>query len=474
MISGAPAVLGLDIGTQGVRAVAIIADGSVVAEAAASHQTRRPFDGAVEQDPRDWWAGVSDCIASIGRESDLGAIGAIATSSTSGTVCLLDDSAEPVRPALIYSDSRAGAEADELSAIEPLDRPVRETDALAKVLWVRRHEPEAWSRVAAVRSPIGFIGARLAGQLLPFDHTQATKFGWHPSAMEWPSERLGHVGLEGATQVPVVEPGTSVGTVSAAAGEALGLSAGTEIVAGATDGVCGFLACGPQLRRGCTIVGTTVVWKPMSGAYVADADGIYSHRGLGGTWLPGAASNAGGGILAAIFPGRDPAELDQQLELPSDGLLYPLPGQGERFPFHDPTATSFRVLPDDTDERGLFAACLEGVAYVERWGYERLESRDFIDPTAGIISAGGATRSDTWLRIRASVLARPIAVPDEPGSAYGAALLAAGALGHANPLDAAAALVSFRRETEPVPAWIDRYDDHYARFREAASAQGWN
>jgi sugar (pentulose or hexulose) kinase len=469
-----PVVIGLDVGTQGVRAVAVREDGSVVARASAAHGGQRPFAGAVEQDPRDWWNGVSECIRFIGRDLDLTAVRAISTSSTSGTLCLLDGSGDPVRPALIYSDSRASQEAKELSAIGPLDRPVRETDALAKALWVRRHEPEVWDRVAAIRSANDFIGVKLTGQLPPFDHTQATKFGWDPVAMEWPAERMGHLGLGGGERSPVVEPGTPVGRVSPVACDALGLSTDTAVVAGATDGVCGFLACRPTLRAGCTILGTTIVWKTMASAHVADADGIYAHKGLDGSWLPGAASNSGGGILEAVFPGRDAADLDSALDLPSGGLLYPLPGHGERFPFHDPEAVSFRILRDGADEAGLFAACLEGVAYVERWGYERLESRELVDPSVGITSAGGATRSDEWLRIRASVLGRPISVPVEPGSAYGAALLAARSLGYDDPLDAAAALVSFRSVTEPIDAWTDRYDDLYSRFREAASARGWN
>lgn len=474
MTGQGPTVIGLDIGTQGVRAVAVSDDGSVVAQASAAHRSWLPFAGALEQDPDDWWGGIVSSIRSLGNDTELGSVRAVSTSSTSGTMCLLDASGTPVRPAIIYSDSRAREEAELLSGVEPLDRLIHETDAIAKAMWVRRHEPETWSKVATMRSPTGFAGAALSGGLLPFDHTQATKFSWDPVAMRWPQQRLELAGLPEMAQAEVVEPGMPLATISTRASTELGLPADTAIVAGATDGVCGFLACRPALRVGCTILGTTIVWKTLSSQHVPDGQGIYSHKGMGGSWLPGAASNSGGGILGSVFPGRDPASLERTLAPPSAGLLYPLPGQGERFPFRDPDAVSFRYLPDGDDEAGLFAACLEGVAYVERWGYERLESLDLIDPNEGISSAGGATRSEQWLAIRASVLRRPISVPLEPGSAYGAALLAAAALELRDPFEVAHERVRFRTTVQPVDEWADRYDELYPRFRHAASARGWN
>ncbi|MFV2063902.1 MAG: FGGY-family carbohydrate kinase [Chloroflexota bacterium] len=467
-------MIGLDVGTQGVRAVAVSEDGSVVGRASVAHSSQRPFAGAMEQHPGDWWRGIVSSIRSLGDGLDLTSVRAISTSSTSGTLCLLDASGDAVRPAIVYSDSRARDEAEELSAIEPSAGPVRETDAIAKTMWVRRHEPETWSRVAAMRSPSGFADAALSGRLLPFDHTQATRFSWDALTMQWPRQRLELAGLPRTAETEVVEPGMSIATISTTASAELGLPSDAAVVAGATDGVCGFLACRPDLRVGCTILGTTIVWKTLSSKHVPDGQGVYSHKGFGDSWLPGAASNSGGGILESLFPGREPAELERSLELPSGGLLYPLPGQGERFPFRDPDAVSFRILPSGENEASLFAACLEGVAYVERWGYERLDSLDLIDPAAGITSAGGATRSEQWLRIRASVLRRPISVPAEPASAYGAALLAAASLGQRDPFETAHELVRFRTTVQPVDEWVDRYDDHYLRFREAASAKGWN
>lgn len=473
MIDESGLVLGLDVGTSGVRIVAVAADGTVLAEASSPHVTDRPAVGAVEQDPETWWTGILACFARLGDRVALGRVGAIAVSSTSGSVCLLDADCDPVRPALLYSDGRARDEARELSQMEPLERPVNATDALAKQLWVRRHEPGIWARIAAVRSPVGFVGARLAGRLLPFDHTQATKFGYDPVAMAWPQERLDLIGLVSTAQMIVVEPATSIGTVTTSMAEATGVRTGTAIVAGATDGVAGYLACRPRMHQGCTILGTTVVWKSMVAEHVPDEDGIYSHRGMRGSWLPGAASNSGGGIIEAMFPGADVAALDVDLSLPSGALLYPLPGRGERFPFRDADAVAFRDLPDETDDRKLFAACLEGVAYVERWGYERLEARGLVDRGLGMVSAGGATRSSTWLRIRASVLGTTISVPADASSAYGAALLAAGTIDHDGPLDAAAAMVRFSTTVEPVEGWVDAYEDGYQRFRDAARSRGW-
>lgn len=474
MTGRGPLAVGVDIGTQGVRAVAVDSTGTVVARAAVDHLIQVPFPGWVEQDPRAWWNGLVACVRQLGSVIDLRRVRSVATAATSGTLCLLDADGQPVRPAIVYSDARATREAQVLTGRSRTGR-IHPTDALAKAEWVRSHEPEAWGQVRALRPPNDFIARGLTGRLPPFDQTQAAKFGWDPIGMRWDGGIYEAVGLPVPDPTSVVEPGTDIGPISADAASELGLPLGTRIAAGATDGVCGFLACRPVMNQGCTILGTTLVWKTMSQRPATDERaGIYSHRGVGGTWFPGAASNSGGGILNELFPHTTLAYLDTIMpSLPTDGLVYPLSGRGERFPFRNPAAASFRILPAHADERQLYAACLEGVAFVERWGYERLAAAELLDGLRGITSAGGGSNSLPWLGIRASILGRSISVPDEAGSAFGAALLASESLGYPDPLAAAEALVRRSRTVDPLPDLIVPYDEVYRRFREETTARGW-
>ena len=197
------------------------------------------------------------------------------------------------------------------------------------------------------------------------------------------------------------------------------------------------------------------------------AGAIYNHRHPAGGYLPGAASSTGAEWIEVSLPGADLVELGRQVlpHLPSDAIAYPLVKVGERFPLSWPTARGFG-LETLTDPVLRFAAGMEGVAYLERMGIERFEQLGLpIGPT--IYATGGGAASDAWLRIRASVSRRTLAVPTHAGCCVGAAVLAAmPALGSC--AAAVAQLVRLGRTIEPTPSWSDHYERQYQRFREIA------
>jgi xylulokinase len=446
-----------------------------------------------EQNPEDWWGAAIACLgAAASKAADAGhpreALGRLAVTSTSGTILLVDDAGRPLRPAILYSDNRSAEEAERINQIgglltDKMGYRFSASFALPKILWLAEHEPKALD-AGRICHAADFLVGRLTGRYDVSDTANVLKTGYDLLDGRWPAF-FGGLGLPLGRFPSVLRPGEPIARVTTDVAERTGLSRMALVVAGATDGTAGFLASGAcQVGQWCSTLGTTLVLRGVSREIVRDPLGrIYCHAHPEGLWLPGAASNVGGECLKARFKGKNLARLDAQVarHLPNKLLLYPLVRRGERFPFVDPEAEGF-VRGRARSQRQLYAAHLEAVAFVERWGFEIMAQLGLpiastlprvSNPREGknagpIFASGGATASNVWLQLRADVLDRPIRVAANAHSAKGAALLAASsALGSLG--EAIARMVRFEKSIEPQPTLRSYLDEKYARFREACA-----
>ncbi|KUN29102.1 carbohydrate kinase [Streptomyces antibioticus] len=451
--------LGIDLGTQSVRALLVRADGTVLGSGSAPLRGRR--DGVRhEQDPGEWWTAVCTASRMALRERPARVAG-LAVCGTSGTVLLTDGGWRPVSPALMYDDGRAWAEGERLRVA---GLAVPNTWGLPKALWLRRvHGPGRITHQPDV------ITARLTGGPVPTDSSHALKTGYDVAGEAWPR-------LPAGPELPdVVRPGTRLGEVRASAAEATGLPVGTPVIAGMTDGCAAQIASG-ALRAGSwnSVLGTTLVLKGASPAPVHDPTGVaYNHRAPDGSWLPGGASGVGAGVLTAAFAGADPAAMDQRAARhePAGAIAYPLVSPGERFPFLAPGATAL-LLGEPTGEADLWAALLQGVAFTERLCLDYLDHLGA--PLDGPLTfTGGAARSPYWNQLRADVLGRAARVPEQTEPALGMAALAAhGVTGVPLP-DIAERMVRVRTVVAPRPDRRGRFAEPYARLVDELTTRGW-
>ncbi|GLF93686.1 carbohydrate kinase [Streptomyces yaizuensis] len=433
--------MGIDLGTQSVRALLAAADGTITGGGSAPLAGRRAGPRH-EQSPADWWTAVRTAVrqALDGGERPR----AVAVCSTSGTVLLADDDGRPRTPAVMYDDGRA-----------PGRGPGR-------ALLLQREYGHG-----RILHQADLITARLAGRVLPTDSSHALKTGYDPERGAWSDPSV--PGLPA-----VVRPGTLIGEVDRAAAEETGLPAGTPIVAGMTDGCAAQIASG-ALAVGSwnSVLGTTLVLKGVTTAPPRDPDGVvYSHLSPDGHWLPGGASNTGGGALTAAFPGADPAALDEgaRAHEPAGAVAYPLGGRGERFPFAAPDATAF-LLGTPASAADHWAALLQGVAFVERLCLDHL---DLIGAAADgpLTFTGGAVRSAYWTRLRAEVLGREVRIPAVSEPALGMAVLAALGTGAAPTLAEAAARMVRIRETVR-PEGHGRFTEPYLTLVDELERRAW-
>ena len=181
--SDLPIVLGIDVGTSGVRSLAATADGEVLAEAHISLSDLPTIGAAHEQDARAWWSAVchttQELRKKLGNAQQWARIAGLAVTSTSGTLVLADSAGEPVRPAMLYDDGRAAAVAEELSRQLPSRQAqVNASFSLAKALWVRQQEPSVWERAAYILHPADWLTSKLTGEWGLSDYSNALKLGY--------------------------------------------------------------------------------------------------------------------------------------------------------------------------------------------------------------------------------------------------------------------------------------------------------
>ncbi|ARP73737.1 carbohydrate kinase [Streptomyces pluripotens] len=471
--------LGIDLGTQSVRVLAVDAAGGT--RGSGAEQLRSHRDGPRhEQDPEQWWSAVRTAC----RRALDGLAGApvrgVAVCATSGTILLADHTGRALTPGLMYDDSRAVEEAS--LAAEAVAAPwgrlghrPQPSWALPKLLWLLGCHPRVPTGARLVHQA-DYIGERLTGGPVAADSSHALKTGYDTEHETWPTALFEELRVPVTLLPDVVRPGTVLGAVCAQAAEATGIPEGTPLVAGMTDGCAAQISAG-ALEPGAwnSVLGTTLVLKGVTPRRLHDPLGVvYSHRAPNGNWLPGGASSTGAGVLSRAFPGRNLAPLDARAERyePSSLVTYPLASRGERFPFLAPEAEGF-TLGDlhGSVEADYHASLLQGVAFVERLCFDYLGLLGA--PLDGPVTlTGGGARSRYWCQLRADVLARPVGLPDNAEAALGMAVLARA--GTAAPLTTAARdMVRLRTVVEPRPRHTQRLLESHLRLVAALEERGW-
>lgn len=423
-----PLHLGIDVGTSGVRAIAIDAAGAVRAQASRPMPPPIAAGDAIVQEPEVWWEALVAALAAVGAEAGAGRIASLAVDGTSGTLLLADAQGRPLGPAGMYNDPSGAALAPRIREAAPPESGAHgATSPLARLLLLQGRHPEA--RHALHQAD--WIAGRLLGRMGLSDENNALKLGYDPMARAWPAW-LDRLGVRRELLPEVVPPGTLLGPTAPGVAERFGLAPGCLVVAGTTDGCASFLATGADaVGDGVTALGSTLTLKLLSDVPLfAPAYGIYSHR-LGERWLVGGASNSGGNALLRFFSTERMAELTPRLrpDRPTGFRWHPLPGKGERFPVADPELT-FAPEPVPEDELLLLQGLLEGIAAVEARAYALIA--ELGGPSLrSVRTVGGGATNPAWTAIRQHLLGVPMPPPVSLEAAYGAALLARHGRDHA-------------------------------------------
>ncbi|MCG6932786.1 MAG: FGGY-family carbohydrate kinase [Gallionella sp.] len=406
--------LGLDFGTSGARACVIARDKSVVWE------QRIEYPDPKGQSPADWRAGLHTLLSALPEQ--LGArLHGLAIDGTSGTVLLCNADLEPCSTALLYHDSRAYQQAEQLKSIAPHGSAASSaTSGLARFLWLT--EQDDARHAAYFMHQADWLTALLSGQPGISDYHNALKSGYDVERLCWPDWVIA---LPHSNLLPEVRtPGAVIRPIQPDIAAHFGINPECSVHAGTTDSTAAFIASGvDETGIGVTTLGTTLVLKQLTEQRIeAPEFGVYSHR-YGGLWLVGGASNAGAGVLRRYFDDAQLAELskliDPAVETPLD--YYPLNGSGERFPVSD-SQMQPRLEPRPASNAEFLHGLLQGLAHIETAGYARLAELG-APPLRRVVTNGGGAKNDAWKKLRERLLGVPVSSATHREAAYGSALL---------------------------------------------------
>ena len=438
---------GVDIGTTGVRAAVFAEDGTLLADASVGCPHDVPRAGWAEADPEAWWRSLRHVLAEVARTVPLASISALAVTGQAPTTVLVDDAGAVVRPALLWLDTRADAEAKALGTHAYYLGP--------KLAWLAAHEPNALLRARWLLQSHAFVAYRLTGEVAfdPSTAALATPL-FDLARLDWVHDAFDRIGIRRELMPPVAHAEALLGKVTKEAAALTGLPAGIPVAVGGGDFAAAALGAG-VMREGeaCLMLGTAgnlLVPRntPGTDARLINAHHVGASRwlSLGGTlsggaqeWLRQAfvasAANMTDSAVRGALPTHEALDAEaSRVAAGSDGLLFLPYLQGERTPIWDVTARGAYIGLGLSHGRGhLWRSLLEGVALgfvdcqavLEEGGVALTE----------VIAANGGGRSALFRQILCDALGVPLAyTPKGGGTVAGAAILAgmaSGALGSA-------------------------------------------
>jgi xylulokinase len=479
--------LGIDVSTTGAKALLVDEKGAVVTTATTPLALSTPKPLWSEQDPHEWWAGVTRSIQAALSQANVtgGDVDAIGLTGQMHGLVLLDAEQRVLRPAILWNDQRTGAQCDEIRArMGGRARLVKVTgnDALTgftapKILWVRENEPDIYARARLVLLPKDYVRLRLTGVAAMDKADGSGTLLFDLASRDWSADVLGALEIPRAWMPPTHEGPAVTGHVSAEAAAATGLREGTPVMAGGGDQAAGAVGAGAITPGVVSLtLGTSGVVFATTDTPLVEPEGrlhAFCHAVPGKWHLMGVTLSAAGSLqwyrdTLAANESFD-ALVTEAASAPagSEGLIFLPYLSGERTPYPDPLARgAFVGLTVRHRRAHLTRAVLEGVAF---------SMRDCLDLFAGaglsavsqIRVAGGGAKGPLWRKIVASVLGvELVTVNSTEGAAYGAALLAGVGAGAWKSVAAACdSAIAVTGRDEPDAGWQRAYDALYPRYR---------
>lgn len=478
-------LIGVDIGTTNVKSVLFHEDGTKVAERSIAYPLYLIRSGWAEQDPREWWEATVKTIGEVVSSSriDKKDIAGIGVSSQAPTLIPIDRDGNVLRNGLIWMDRRSQQESDFLE--ERIgSRKVKSITGnridpyylSSKLLWYKNNEPELYKRTYKVLQINGYINYMLTGAITT-DISHASLMGvFDVRRNQWSDELADLVGYDVELFPQVYDNAHVIGTVCEKAAARTGLSPATAVVCGTVDGSAATLEAG-AVNPGDAVemTGTSTVlnictdrWRDPGMLFemyhglkdVLMICGAISTTGASLKWFKDNLHREDGGSETSPYEGMN--RMASRAEPGSNGLIFLPYMAGERSPIWDSYARGvFFGLHLNTGKEEMIRAIMEGSAFGLRHNIE--EAKKIGVSIQELRSVGGGSKSDIWLKIKASVLNIPVTVPDiSTGAPFGSAIICGAGLGiYKNPGKFAKEAAKIKKIIEPDSKWHRVYNEIY-------------
>jgi xylulokinase len=447
-------VIGLDLGTGGVRAIAVDLHGQLMAQTTKSYPLFTPHPGWTEQNPADWVEASLEALSDIAQQLGENCAIALGLSGQMHGMVPLDAEGHVIRPAILWNDQRTGKAVEAIEStisrqelIQRTGNPAITGFQLPKLVWLRTEEPQAYAQVRQILLPKDYLGYVLTGVAVTEPSDASGTGCLNLANRQWDSDILNALKMNPAWFPPVVESTAIAGRLKPEIAAHVGLPAGLPVIAGGGDNAAAAIGLGisaSNLNRGSLSIGTSgVIFAPLEHP-IPDPEGrvhLFCHAD-GGYHLLGVTLAAGGSLrwyrdtIAPQIAFADLMQLAERSQPGARGVLFLPHLAGERSPHLDPeTRGAWVNLALAHSQADLIRAVLEGVAFSLR---EALDIIHNITPMKQLLATGGGARSSVWLKILADILQTELIAPKaEEGAAYGAAILAMVGVGVYSNLEAA-------------------------------------
>ncbi|HXW18885.1 MAG TPA: xylulokinase [Roseiarcus sp.] len=473
--------LGVDCGTSALKAVLVDEKERVIAGSSQSYRPSNPRPLWSEQDPDDWLSAMRAAFAEIAGKApqEMALVAAIGFSGQMHSAVLLDGADKPLRPAILHNDGRAFAEARRLASDHPELAAIVGVKPMAgftapKLMWLREHEPQAYSRLRTVLLPKDYLRLALTGEKATDMSDGAGAWLLDEAGRRWSPDALAACGVDPGLMPRLLEGSAPAGRLRDEIADRYGVRRGAVVATGGGDAAAGAIGIG-AVRAGAAFIslGTATQLIVAEDRYRTTPPERLVHgfaHALPKRWYRMAAMLNGAGALAFLgrLVGAELHELDAeaQRDYRGPGGVIALPYlAGERTPHDDPNARGvYFGLTPATSRADLARAVMEGVAYSLRDAADAIGvDGDRLGPLA---LTGGGAKSDLWTRMIAAALGRPIVRYEggEQGPALGAARLGRLAASGENPDDVCKP-PPIKDETPPNPALVEAFAPEIERFR---------
>ncbi len=470
-------LLGVDLGSSGVKAVLLDPARGIVASATREVTQFSDHPGWSEADPAQWWDALGQLVPGLLGAAGLtaGDVAAVAVSGMVPAVVLCDAQGNPLRRAILQNDARAIAEVlDVREALGGLDllnlsgSELSHQSVAPTVLWLARHEPEVWGATASLCGSYDWLARRL-GATPHVERNWALESGLYSIDIEPLEAVRAATGVAWPELLGVARPGEVVGAVSTEAAYACGLRVGTPIVVGGADHVLSAYGAGLTSAGDCLVkLGGAGDILCVSDSVVLDARLYLDYHPVPGKWLPNGCMATSGSLIRweqALLGGPSLERLDDEAARSQPAALLALPYfLGEKTPLNDPELRGALIGMHLGTTRGdIHRAFLEAIAFGFKSHVEVFQENG-LNVTRIVVTNGGS-RSRLWRQIVADVLDRElISLVDHPGASFGAAVAAGVGVGLIADWTYVQGALATGESIAPNADLVARYAQRYAEF----------
>ncbi len=408
-------VLGIDLGTSGIKIVVINQTNELIYAADTEYEEGIAI-------AKDWEVCLKKIIREIPKAIKEKLI-ACSIDGTSGTLVACDYKGVPLGNAIPYYSNMLPKDR-RFEGLDPKNiRLNKNLSSFTRALTL----VEEYGNHILLRHQADWLTGWMLDKWKYGEEGNNIKLGWSIINKSWP-KNFEELSWRNALPV-IVHSGANLGKIALGRARVLGLPQSLSIIAGTTDSNAAFISAEASRDDGVTVLGSTIVLKRFVESPI-ELPGITNHL-INGQWICGGASNSGGAVLKKFFNSKDLIELSRQInpELSSGIFLRPLPFKGERFPINDPNLEPI-LKPRPISDSLYLHALLEGMARIESEGWHRLSKVGAKLPKR-IITLGGGARNPQWRRLRERLIGIPI-ISCKNSPAIGAALLALNAVKNPN------------------------------------------